>query len=391
MYFDGCFCIKILRASALDQDQEVSLGVLASNHNRIDLHEKASDIGVFSFNFNEHSTIDEEAKLVRNVWTVKHHKWVNLESVPIPKVFYDFGFFSRKRKELKQQGRNLREKIISLGSVPINSPTAMTVVRDKLKFSSMMEECHVQHPHTQAYSDGELVNFCDEHQYTFLKPVRGSKGNGIIEIKKFLDIYMISYQVKNGDNWIRKKNQSTKGRLVKNVQLAMRELSEKSKPYLMQEGISVLHFDDQRTDFRVSTHRNGDGEVEVVSMVVRVGGNVSQEGKIASDDEVLKFFEDEYGIEPKNLKKRLHSLALTVFKSIERKSEAPVGELGLDLIVDKQGEVYIIEANDKPGYKTPEIGRFLSQQAYRHSAKGSEKRNLRILEYARFLSTTNEI
>ena len=53
MCFDGCFCTRILRASALDQDQEVSLGVLASNHNRIDLHEKASDIGVFSFNFNE--------------------------------------------------------------------------------------------------------------------------------------------------------------------------------------------------------------------------------------------------------------------------------------------------------------------------------------------------
>ncbi|MFK7827252.1 MAG: YheC/YheD family protein [Oligoflexales bacterium] len=71
---------------------------------------------------------------------------------------------------------------------------------------------------------------------------------------------------------------------------------------------------------------------------------------------------------------------------MEKKSNAPVGELGLDLIVDKQGEVYIIEANDKPGYKTPERGRFISETAYRHSAKGSEQRNLKILEYARYLS-----
>ena len=106
---------------------------------------------------------------------------------------------------------------------------------------------------------------------------------------------------------------------------------------------------------------------------------------------VVVSFEDEYGLEFKNLKKRLLSLASIVFKTIEQKSNASVGKLGLDLIVDKQGEVYIIEANDKPGYKTPEIGRFLSEQAYRHSAKGSEKRNLRILEYARFLSTSNEI
>ncbi|MFK7826691.1 MAG: YheC/YheD family protein [Oligoflexales bacterium] len=296
------FDYALLHGSPNAGDGLPSLGVLASSFNRIDLHEMAAELGIFSFNFNEKSVIDEEARLIRNIWTVRDQKWLKLDSAPLPKVYYDFGFYSRKGKALRQQGRKLRDIIISLGSVPINSPIAMKPVRDKIKFSSIMEENRIRHPHTQEYSEESLLDFTDNHKNVFLKPVHGSKGNGIVEIKKYLDIYLLIYQVKSGDSWIKKWIQSTKSRLVDSVNFAVEELEQKSKAYLMQEGIRVLHFDDQRTDFRVSTHRNGLGEVEVVSALVRVGGNISQNGKIASDKEVLQYFEQEYGYSCENLK-----------------------------------------------------------------------------------------
>ena len=373
-------------AASFEQGSAASIGVLASSFNRVDLHEMAAEIGVFTFNFNEQSMIDEGAKLIRNIWVYQHHKWTKMAQAPLPTVFYDFGFYSKKNKDKKLLGHQLREKILALGSRPINPPEAMKLVRNKLKFSALMDEFQLMHPETIKYSDSSLSKFVDQHSFVFLKPVRGSKGDGIVEIRKDAGTYVISYQIKKLNVWHERRIHCPEDSLVKNVHLAFEELKQDDKEYLVQKGVPVLLFNRMRTDFRVSTHRTGTGEAEVVALIVRLGGNISQAGQIASAEEVLANFEEQLGFSSEDLERKIDTLALLVFRAIEEKAGLPIGELGLDFVISEQGEVYIIEANDKPGYRTPKIGRFINENAYRQSAMGAARRNLSLIEYARYLS-----
>ena len=145
----------------------------------------------------------------------------------------------------------------------------------------------MNHPATIAFSRKALLNFVDQNPFTFLKPVHGSKGEGIIEIHKSDKFYLTSYQIKAGGAWQHKQLRTNRKNLVKIIQHVMEELGQKERYYLIQQGVHVLFYEKQKTDFRVSAHRGREGRLEVVVVVVRLGGNISQSGSIASENEVL--------------------------------------------------------------------------------------------------------
>ncbi|MBU8905426.1 YheC/YheD family endospore coat-associated protein [Desertibacillus haloalkaliphilus] len=116
----------------------------------------------------------------------------------------------------------------------------------------------------------------------------------------------------------------------------------KQRNYILQEYIHLNQYHGKTYDFRVHVQR-----VQRTWSVTGIGVRCAPEGGLTTHVPRGGSILSLHQITPMLNKQRLHMLAITTAKTLE-KAYGRLGELSLDVGRDKQGHLWILEANSKP-------------------------------------------
>lgn len=180
------------------------------------------------------------------------------------------------------------------------------------------------------------------HEALYLKPSGGSIGHGMIRVEHAGAGYTVSVL----------KNSSCETLYVVNEDSLWKTIQSLRLPghYVIQEAIDLIEWKGRPCDFRVLLQKSK-GQWQVVGQGVRVSGpntittHVPNGGYIANANEVLQ---DVFSKEAHRIHRSIESLTIRCAKVIDAFYHSQLGEMSMDIGVDKQGKAWFFEANAKP-------------------------------------------
>lgn len=198
-------------------------------------------------------------------------------------------------------------------------------------------------PETDLFSETLLWKYLERHPFVILKPVRGTGGKGIIKVSKDKGRFELQHNTQ-------KKIFSSKSHLYTRIKQLIR-----SKEYLIQQGIQLLGLKGRPIDLRVVLLRPAD-EWEYIGAM----------GKMAARNKIItNFCKGGSPIMVRNvLRKGLHlnhkectkveremsEVGLMAAKCLTERYRG-IREVGLDMAVDQEGNLWILEVNTRPMYR----------------------------------------
>lgn len=288
------------------------------------------------------------------------------EAAPLPDVLWN-RYLRRDQEELlawlSQQGISL------LNSGYLNKwKTYQCLLRD--------QQFRPHLPETALLTDaGVAVEMLERHPVIFLKPLTGSAGRGILRAEAAgAGLMRLSYiSVQTGG-----MKETHAGRRQVDRWLAS---GDRAGRYIVQQGLALDVFHHRFADLRVLVQKDGQGRWGITGM----GGRVAVQGRFTANlhtggqgvpAEVLleAIFPD--GDVREAARRQVEALALRAACRIEEWS-GPMGELGLDFGIDRNGGIWLIEQNGQPG-----------RAIFEHMGRWdlSDLAHLRPVQYARYLA-----
>ncbi|TCS96776.1 YheC/YheD family protein [Hazenella coriacea] len=212
-------------------------------------------------------------------------------------------------------------------------------------------------PETTRYQKPSDVSHILNHQTTvLLKPNGGSHGRGVVAISKVPKGFLIQGRSKN--------NQSFKILVRSNTKLQqwIGQFTQGSR-YLIQPFLQLTTLDHKPFDLRILVQKNNRREWETTGIAVRMGqphtitSNLHGGGEAAM---LHPFLEKNFPQESRfDILQKITWISKNVPPFIE-KEHGPLVELGIDVGIDREANVWILEVNSKPGrtifIKTGELG-----------------------------------
>lgn len=205
-----------------------------------------------------------------------------------------------------------------------------------------------------------------KHTALILKPVEGKAGIGMMKIEGN-GPYTLIYQTK-------KQNFHLSFPSISEVYKKVIHLSYK-RPYLIQQAIPLATYQGMPFDVRMLVQKDETADWKISGIGVRIAGkkaistHVPMGGRIEDFNRVLS---TAFPQQKEKLQQRLVQLGLTCAKAIEEKTGKMLGEMSMDIGIDRQGKLWFFEANAKPQKFDEPVIRARSLR--------------RILEYALYLS-----
>ncbi|MFC4075791.1 YheC/YheD family endospore coat-associated protein [Salinithrix halophila] len=203
-------------------------------------------------------------------------------------------------------------------------------------------------PETYHAPDVQIIQqMVDRHQMVYLKPSGGSLGLGIFRITRHPQGgYFCRFR--DGEKNVLRRFQSLVTLLKHHFGPQMTTL----KRYLVQQGIRLIKINGRPVDFRVHMHKDRTGAWKVVGIGAKVAGlgSVTTHGRtggsLLSTSELLsRSFPGQEAI----MENKIADASIRVATALENEVEGPLGELGLDIGVDRYRRVWLFEVNSKPG------------------------------------------
>ncbi|MDD4802221.1 MAG: YheC/YheD family protein [Syntrophomonas sp.] len=299
----------------------------------------------------------------RNIWTSSIY--------PLPDVIYDR--ISSRAGEARPGLKKIKNKLMKLPYLKYFNPSFL----NKWKVHRLLianPELMPYLPETYLLQLSSLKEMLIKYKTLFLKPCNGSQGYGIIKItsnNKGKLQYIVygkgkySGQADSIEDFMKRTRADRKGR-----------------SYVVQQGLNLATYKESPFDIRIIYQKNNEGEWKITKKFVRVAArgssvaNLSRGGKPETSKTVLWaiFKKNKMIINEKN--DEIRNLCYMAATTLESSSNKLYGELGLDIGIDKNGNLWLIEINSKPR-KTTESQ--LSQQIVHNSFQ-------RPLQYAIYLA-----
>lgn len=267
--------------------------------------------------------------------------WVK-KPFPLPHFLYD-RFFSQKRASYERY-RSLLQKLSQYGKTVLLNQG----ISGKLQVAQLLEadpELIAYIPKTEVLTAKNLLTWLEQSTSVFLKPQAGSQGKGALHIKK------------QGSGAV------IRGRSLQNepIQLHIPNTFELlqwirsfigRKTYLIQPFLELTTSEGNAYDLRTLMQKNGKGNWQLTGMGIRRG----QQGSITSNlhgggepEEVEPFLTKQFGKVPcADIMRIVEQLSLRIPPLLES-SYGRLLELGIDFGIDREGKVWILEVNSKPG------------------------------------------
>ena len=215
-----------------------------------------------------------------------------------------------------------------------------------------------------------------KYGYLFLKSSGGSGGKDVFALEKCKHGFCFHYY---------RKSTHLK-RYVENLDglcTEMKTIGLKPDRVILQRGIRLVKYKYRPMDLRVLMVKNKDGIWNAVYNQARVAQkgavitNASLGGEVMNYSDIYPALKKRYPGIPSD--KQIKDICMIIACYIE-KEFGPFGEMGIDIAVDKNGKVWLLEANSKPN-KLPEQGI--------EDTVGISPQFLLTLEYARLLYSKN--
>ncbi|WP_110928988.1 YheC/YheD family endospore coat-associated protein [Bacillus massiliglaciei] len=219
------------------------------------------------------------------------------------------------------------------------------------------------------YRPESILPFLNEYPVLFLKPTFGSQGRNICKLTKKGTDFSVEHSTHPHEN---------RGSVsLDEVLRLIRKLCQK-QAYIVQEGIYLFEDEGKKFDFRFLLHREQE-DWKVSSSTARLGDQNQIVSNIAQGAEMIKALNLLTSLfdrsEAYQLYQELKELALAAARLLSGKHPSLLGELGIDLALDREKKPWIIEINSKPSKKYE--GEY---ERYRPSVKP-------IIEYMKYLTS----
>jgi YheC/D like ATP-grasp len=282
-----------------------------------------------------------------------NNMWESVE-IPFPNVIYDR--LPNRKSESNPKLIKVRERLQKEYFIPWYNPGFFNKldIHDRL-----IQDDSVSNflPETLPFlSFSSIERMLSNYGHVFIKPKNGSLGLGVHQIiyDKYTGDYFCRYQDESGINRLRKF--SSLERLIGTV-FADQSLEK----MLVQQGINLIRKESRSIDFRVHTNKDDMGEWHVTAIAAKIAGpgsvttHTRSGGDIKTIEEIFPKEECTFYTE------RLSNAALLLSCALDRNVEGIIGEIGFDLGIDRAGDVWLFEANSKPGrtiFTHPELKEF---------------------------------
>jgi glutathione synthase/RimK-type ligase-like ATP-grasp enzyme len=263
---------------------------------------------------------------------------------PLPDVVYDR--IPSRAIEARANIKTARRKLMNIEDLKYFNPSFLNKWK-VYKLLSSNEDLSSYLPETKLLTPINLANMLNNHKVVFIKPSNGSQGKGIVRARKDKNTGLI--QGLFGCQRIRR---ITAGNAIEF--LSKIESITKNKSYIVQQGIDLIKYQNSTFDIRIIYQKNGQGAWGISKKFVRVAAprssitNLSSGGRTERSVIVLKqiFHNNKNLIAEKNIE--MEKLCEMIANTLESNSESVFGELGLDIGLDKKGQLWLIEVNSKP-------------------------------------------
>ena len=192
-----------------------------------------------------------------------------------------------------------------------------------------------------------LSRIIDKQPYLYLKPESGKAGKGIMMLKIQKE-KSLPYRLK-----IQNSRSSITYKTASMRRLWIRLKKETgSSPYIVQQGIQLATVDDRPFDLRILLQKTGKGQWGVTGVGARMAGlksittHVPRGGTIESPTKLISTL---FGSDMSSMiMSQIKTTALIIARQIERASQFNLGEMSMDLGLDRFGKVWFFEANARP-------------------------------------------
>jgi len=296
--------------------------------------------------------------------------WVR-KTVPLPDVVYNR--MGSRRSERLASMENLKERFQRRG-VPIFNWNFF----DKSEVYALLDGETEAEQHVPESITGptfvQIKEMLQKHRFVYLKPTSGSLGRGIMRITyKPRSGYYMRYR-RNGQNTLLRF-----GRFI-DLQRAIRRRTASLSRYVCQQGIRLAEIDRCPIDFRFHLNKDRSDRWVVAGIGAKKAGrgsvttHIRNGGKLLTPEQALNLT---FGSRANEILDTAKRETIKLAEVIERKSKHRVGELGFDIGIDTGGNIWMFEANAKPG-----------RSIFKHpSLKHQGKQSLRhLLDYCLYLS-----
>lgn len=261
---------------------------------------------------------------------------------PVPDAVYDR--LTTRRAELMPAIRSVRRRLQDDPNITYFNPGFFDkwAVHSKLARHPDLEPYL---PATEKFQGGEgLAAFLRRWGTVFLKPAGGSLGLGIIAVNRRRDGYRCRFCTRAG--MLLRHYATFDGLLT-----ALRRYMGR-RDYVMQQGIRLMRWGGRTFDIRLLMQKDAGGRWQVTKSYARVApfgsptSNLSTGGIAAQLERVLRAAAGRS--KARRIADKIRECALNLAPVIESQIGATLGEMGLDLALDRTGQLWILEVNSKP-------------------------------------------
>jgi hypothetical protein len=220
----------------------------------------------------------------------------------------------------------------------------------------------------------QMKEMLDKHKFIYLKPTGGSLGIGI---------YRLTYNPKRG-YYVRYreggKNVLLRFSRFDSLMSLLNKSSGRLHHYVAQQGVRLIEIDNCPIDFRFHLTKNINNNWVVAGIGAKKAGkgsvttHVRSGGQLMTPGQVLR---EIFGSNANQVLDNAKEAAIKLAETIERNDRHLLGELGFDIGIDHNEQIWMFEANSKPG-----------RSIFKHPAlKGEGKAALQyVFDYCLYLS-----
>jgi hypothetical protein len=214
-----------------------------------------------------------------------------------------------------------------------------------------------------------LKEMLQRHRSIYLKPTAGSLGKGI---------YRVSYTPRKG-YLVRFRrhgyNALVRYHTLKSLIHRLGAQRDRWRNYVAQKGIKLIEMDGSPIDFRFHLVRDGSNKWVVAGIGAKRAGKGSVTTHLRNGGTLmipLHALGHVFGDRATELLQRMKEVSIKLAEAIQRNSRHHIGELGFDLGIDTSEDIWMFEANSKPGrsiFKHPSLkdeGRLALSLLYNH-------------------------
>lgn len=264
--------------------------------------------------------------------------------VPLPDVVYNR--LTSRRAEVGSTIVTLRERFVRR-KIPFfnwsffnKSDVYMLLDNDPEAFAHLPESVNNPTPE-------KIKEMLEKHQFIYYKPTAGSLGNGI---------YRLTYHPRRGYFARYRRNGTNVLLRFGNFNSLMRMLRARHgnglSKYVVQQGIRLMEIDNCPIDFRFHMHKDGNNNWVVAGIGAKKAGrgsvttHIKNGGSLMTPEQALG---RTFGDKAHEILGNAKQVAIRLSEAIERNYTHTLGELGLDIGIDRDANVWMFEANAKPG------------------------------------------